>query len=252
MALSKAASRGVAPCTVSAASLLPLSSYGKASNPAAQTLSRPQLLQAQLPGAPPARPAPRDAARRCVQPARPAAPRSPGCPAQPHAVGTARPATTPAPTLPPQRSRRPREPRHVCSGCGAGLLGFLGACACALHPSISDGVYSSLGRAGCQLRVGAGQSPAKVGLARAGPGTVVSGQPASSGHLSPATWISGQTQKRLLLREASCPHLPTMLCLPIGQEASSLGRCGGGGGGRGKMLLPLAGLAAREEDWERG
>lgn len=244
---------------MAAAAPLPLSAYGKASNPAAQTLSRPQLLQAQLPGAPPASPAPRDAARGCVQPAYPAARRSPGLPALPHAVGTARPATTPAPTLPPQRalppqrSHRPREPRHVRSGRGAGLLGFLGACACALHPSISDGVCSSLGRAGSLLRglgleeyrVGAGQSPAEVGLARAGPGCVVSGQPALATFLQQPR--PAARPRKVAAEEASCPHLPTMLCLPIGQAASSLGRKGGAG-----MLLLLARLAARGEDWERG
>lgn len=160
----------------------------------------------------------------------------------PHPSAAARPPAAAQPP-PPGTSSRAFRLRSRSAG-------FLGACACALHPSISDGVYSSLGRAGCQLRglgleeyrVGVGQSPAKVGLARAGPGTMVSGQPASSGHLSPATWTSGQPQKRLLLREASCPHLPTMLCLPIGQAASSLGRCGGGDGGRGRCCFPYLGL----------
>lgn len=70
-------------------------------------------------------------------------------------------------------------------------------------------------------------------------------QPARFGHLSLATWTSGQTGVSLLLREASCPHLPNMLCLPIGLAASSLGRRWG-------TLLPFARLAAREEGWKQG
>jgi hypothetical protein len=86
-----------------------------------------------------------------------------------------------------------------------------------------------------------GQSPA---LLRVGPRLMVSVWPASSVDLFPATWTRGRAREVSLRREASCPHIPTMLCRPNGQPASSWGVFGGGGGaGEGADVLPLSAQA---------
>lgn len=184
-------------------------------------------------------------------------------------VPLACPAAPRSPTLPePRCPRQPRRPHPPCRSAPQPPPGILVTCAQAAeqvcwaslvrlparctHPSamVSAAAEDALGaccRASGWRSTGWGRDRAQPGLAwrRAGPRTMVSFQPASSGHLSLATWTSGQTGVSLLLREASCPHLPTMLCLPIGRVDSSLGRRWG-------TLLPFAGLAAREEGWEQG
>lgn len=80
------------------------------------------------------------------------------------------------------------------------------------------------------------------------PKTMVSVQPASPGHLFPATWTSERPDWGKLCGggEHHAHTSSTMLCLPIGQAASSLGE---GGGGR---CFRLPGSQPRGRHWEQG